>query len=345
MGELIRTKTGGSTGVSLELFFDKRCQEVRNAAALWSNRWSGWDLGDPVGALWGNPPAAKTVKQRLRSALLDRWIYLDTVNLSDQSMADFARRLARDRIRFLFGHAHSLYVFAGHIAARPVRGLRVRGIISTSMMLLPSERRTIERVFGCRVLNRYGCEEAGLIASECERGEGMHLNTEHLFIEFLREDGSPAAPGEEGDIVVTDLVNRAMPLIRYRVGDRGVLSARRCACGRGLPLMEKLSGRTADFLVAGDGRLVAGVSLVERTLTAIPGLEQLQIIQESPAEVRLNVVPDARYGPVSESRLLQEMRDVLGRDMRFSVRIVSRLERERNGKRRFSICRVGSAYQ
>ena len=104
-----------------------------------------------------------------------------------------------------------------------------------------------------------------LIASECERHQGLHLNIEHLFIEFLRPDGTQAAPGEEGTIVITDLINRGMPFIRYRIEDVGVPSDRRCTCGRGLPLMERVTGRVADYLKRRDGSLVAGVSLVERT--------------------------------------------------------------------------------
>jgi phenylacetate-CoA ligase len=212
-------------------------------------------------------------------------------------------------------------------------------------MLLPSERAVIESVFECRVGDRYGCEEVGLIASECERHNGMHLNVDHLFIEFLRPDGRPARSGEEGDIVVTDLINRGMPLIRYRVGDVGVPSARRCDCGRGSPLMERVVGRSADFLIKKDGSLVAGVSLVERTLTAIPGLEQMQIVQEELGALLINVVPDARYTAESEAALRREIETVFDDGTVVAVHRLSRLDQEKNGKYRFSICRVDARYQ
>lgn len=343
--DLIESKTGGSTGVSLKIYCDFECQQFRNAAALRSDKWSGWRLGEVRGALWGNPPVPRGFKANVRAALLDRLVFLDTVEMSAQNMDRFAAALRRRGVRVLYGHAHSLYVFANHAAASGVaEKLSIRSIISTSMVLLPNERRRIEQVFGCPVTDRYGCEEVGLIASECERHQGLHVNTDHLFVEVLRGDGTPAAPGEEGRVVITDLINRGMPLIRYEVGDVAVPSARTCACGRRRPLWDRVIGRTADFLVRPDGSLVAGVSLVERTLTAIPGIAQMQIVQDRVQELVINVVPDGDYSPGSEQLLRDEMARVFG-GVAITIRTGDRLEQERNGKYRFAICRVPSAYQ
>jgi phenylacetate-CoA ligase len=168
----------------------------------------------------------------------------------------------------------------------------------------------------------------------------MHLNIEHLFIEVLTPAGKPCAPGEEGKIVVTDLVNRSMPIIRYRVEDVGVLSAQRCACGRGQPLLDKLVGRTADYLRKVDGSQVAGVSLVERTLTAIPGIEQMQIVQPELRKIVLNVVPAADYTAATEAALVAEFQQVFGADTQFNVQRVEKIPQERSGKYRFSICQI-----
>ena len=344
MGDLVESRTGGSTGVSLRLYCDFRCQQFRNAAALRSDKWSGWRFGEARGALWGNPPVPEGLKASLRAALLDRLVYLDTVEMSAANMDRFIDELAARGIEVLYGHAHSLYVLANRAAARHESRLNIRSIISTSMVLLPTERRRMEQVFGCSVTDRYGCEEVGLIASECERHQGLHVNTDHLFVEVLRADGRPAAAGEEGRVVITDLINRGMPLIRYEVGDVAVPSARTCACGRNRPLWDRVIGRTADFLVKPDGSLVAGVSLVERTLTAIPGLAQMQIIQDHAEELVINVVPDGNFGPETERRLREEIRKVFG-SVTVSIRPGNALVQEKNGKYRFAICRVGTAYQ
>lgn len=333
-------KTGGSTGVSLTTYFDVRWQEVRNADAMRSNEWAGWLHGMKAAAIWGNPPVAHTLKEKLRSSLLDRLMYLDTMNLNPASLSDFVVRWRRDRPEVLFGHSHSLYMLAKYLVDSGVQDLRPRGIVSTSMMLLQAERQVIEAAFACKVTDRYGCEEVGLIASECEQHQGFHLNIEHLFIEFLRPDGSAAAPGEEGAIVVSDLLNRGMPLLRYRVEDVGVPSERLCACGRGFPLMERVAGRVADYLKKPDGSMVAGVSLVERTLTAIDGIEQMQIVQPAARRIDLNIVRAPDYSPTSESTLLAEFQHVFGADFEIRISYVANIPQEASGKYRFSICRI-----
>src|SRR5215469_7466146 len=303
-GALGQHKTGGSTGVALTTYFDQAWRDPRAADALRTNQWAGCLYGMKTASLWGNPPLPATFKQRLRAQLLDRFIYLDTIDLNDRSIGEFISRWRRGKPEVLYGHAHSLYILARYLLAHDIRDLRPRGIISTSMMLLQHERAVIEEAFSSRVFDRYGSEEVGLIAAECERHTGLHLNIEHLYIEFLLADGTAAAPGEEGAIVITDLLNRGMPFIRYRIEDMGVPAAAPCACGRGLPLMERVTGRVADYLKRRDGSMVAGVSLVERTLTAIDGIEQLQVVQPAIDQIILNVVRAPDFSAATEQALL-----------------------------------------
>jgi phenylacetate-CoA ligase len=339
--ELVEARTGGSTGTALTVHFDRRCQELRNAAEMRSDRWAGCDIGMQIAALWGNPPAANTLKARLRKLLLlDRVFFLDTMDLNDRTVLDFVRQWRRKKPSVLFGHAHSIYMVATYLQRFGVRDLRPKSIVSTSMMLLSPERALIEKTFDCPVTDRYGCEEVGLIASECEQHSGLHLNVDHMVVEFLRDDGSQAQPGEEANIVVTDLINRGMPLIRYCVGDLGVLSDRICGCGRGLPLMERVTGRRADFLKRPDGSLVAGVSLVERTLTAFPGIEQMQLLQDELRRVCVKIVKDGHFAPESEQTLRRELQVVFGDETTIDIHYVDRLDQTRSGKYRFSICNV-----
>lgn len=338
--DLVESRTGGSTGKALTLYCDKQCQELRNAAAMRSDQWAGWDIGMKVAAVWGNPPAANTLKKKLRNLLLDRFMYLDTMQIDETSVMRFVQEWYREEPKVLFGHSHSLFILATFLRKLDIHDLRPQGIISTSMMLLDPERRIIEEIFRCKVTNRYGCEEVSLIACECERRDGLHVNLDHVVVEFLRDDCTQAAPGEEANIVVTELINRGMPLIRYRVEDMGVSSAMNCACGRGLPLMEKVVGRRADFLKRLDGSLVAGVSLVERTLTAIAGIEQMQLVQNQIDEVEVKLVTDDLWGKNVEAALLRELRSVFGNEVKISITQVAKLDQTGAGKYRFAICNI-----
>ncbi len=338
--DLRRAKTGGSTGVSLEIYCDEPGIQRRAAAALRSDEWSGWRLGQPMAAVWGNPPVARTLKNRLRAALKDRIIYLDTMRIDEPALERFVADWKRMRPGLLFGHAHSLFILAEHLRDTGCR-LDPSGVIATSMMLLEPERRVIESVCGVPVTNRYGCEEVSLIACECEQHRGLHLNADHVITEFLRDDGTPCAAGEDGRLVVTELVNLGQPLIRYELGDRGVPSDRACPCGRGLPLMEQVTGRTADFLLAEGGYRVQGISIIENTLTRLPGIRQMQVVQDEPLRLVVNLVPGPGWGDDVRQALVATLREILGAGMAIDIRAGERIPQEANGKYRFTICRVG----
>lgn len=336
---LLHYSTGGSTGKALDLYITEECSELRNACTRRHDRWTGWEIGDAIGAVWGNPKLPKTIKEKLMHHLLQPYIYLDTMALSDQSVLNFVEHWDATKPSLLYGHAHSLFILAKYLQKLACYRIQPKGILSTSMMLVDHERTLIEDVFSCKVTDRYGCEEVSLIGSECEKHEGLHMNIEHLVIEFLNEDGDPVQPGEHGNIVVTDLMNEAMPFIRYRVEDVGFPLERMCSCGRGLPLMGSVTGRTADFLVKHDGNRVAGVSLIENTLTKLPGIDQMQIVQEAVDSIHLRVVPGNDFNQIISADLTKYFEEVFPQTT-VTLEEVSEILPESSGKYRFSICKV-----
>ena len=337
--DLATAKTGGSTGVALQVYCDRKGVEKRAGAALRSDEWSGWRIGQPLAAIWGNPPVPRTLKNKLHRLLKDRIIYLDTMKIDDVAIDRFLAQWRRMKPGMLYGHAHSIFILCENLKNRG-RSLNPQGVVATSMMLIEPERRLIEDVCSIPVTNRYGCEEVSLIGCECAEHRGMHLNADHNIVEFLRDDGTPCAPGQDGAIVVTELINFGMPMIRYEVGDRGVSTDRLCLCGRGLPLMESITGRTADFLKAQDGSRVAGISIIENTLTKLPGIKQLQIVQDEALSVAVNLVPGDGYGDEVAGELTETLRDILGRDFVVDINQVEAMPRESSGKYRFTICRI-----
>ncbi|HXG11937.1 MAG TPA: phenylacetate--CoA ligase family protein [Gemmataceae bacterium] len=342
--DLHRKETSGSTGVPLAIFLDDDSLQWKRACTLRADEWSGWRFGERVARLWGNPPhLQRGWRGRLRNALLERGEWLDTLRMDEAALAAFAARLRRKPPALLFGHAHSVYLFAEYLRQTGGPPIRPRGIITTAMVLHTWQRRRIEEVFGCPVTNRYGCEEVSLIACECERHEGLHINADSVYVEILR-DGRPAQPGEPGSVVVTDLTNRAMPLIRYQVGDVAVLSARRCPCGRGLPLLEQLEGREADYVVTPTGELISGISLTDHFACQIPGVVQLQIIQEKVDHFRFRLVRGPDFGPHSMERMRALVAQRFGPGIGYECQFVDRIPQEPSGKYRFCISKVPNPF-
>ncbi len=336
--------TSGSTGVPVEVLVDEAAMQFKRACTLRSDEWSGWRLGRRAAKLWGHPLSERPGwRGRVRNLLLDRTRFLDTLGMDEAALTGFARSLRRCPPSLLFGHAHSLYLFAEFVRARGGAGFRPDGVIATAMVLHDWQRRAVEEVFGCPVTNRYGCEEVSLIACECERHRGLHVNADGVYVELLR-DGAPAEPGESGSVVVTDLVNRAMPLLRYQVGDVATASARRCPCGRGLPLLEHLEGREADYVVTPEGELISGISLTDHFACQVPGAAQMQIIQETPRRFVFRVVRGPGFGPDSLSRLAEMVAERFGPDAEFACEYLDRIPQEASGKYRFCVSKVANPF-
>jgi phenylacetate-CoA ligase len=341
---LICKRTSGSTGVSVEVLVEETSQQFKRACTLRCDEWSGWRFGEPVAMVWGNPEYVKRGwRGRLRNTLLERAIYLDTLKMDTEALARFAQQLQRRQPTLIYGHAHSVFLFAEYVRRTGLPGIRPRGVITTAMVLHNWQRRTIEEVFGCPVTNRYGCEEVSLIACECEQHHGLHINAEGVYVEVLR-DGLTAAPGEPGSVVVTDLRNRAMPILRYQVGDVAVLSERQCPCGRGLPLLERLEGREADYVVTAAGEMISGISLTENFALHVPGLAQLQIIQETVLRFLFRIVRGPDFGPASLQRIGELVAERFGPDVVHKIEFVDAIPQEPSGKYRFCISRVENPF-
>lgn len=325
-------RTSGSTGVPLNIYIDEPAVQWKTACTLRSDEWSGWRLGQRVAKVWGNPEYRHFgFKGQLRNYFFDRAVYLDTLNLNDARIAEFAAIIRRHRPGLIFGHAHSLYLLACSLKKSGIMDVRPNGIISTAMLLHKWQRVVIEQVFGCPVTNRYGCEEVSLIACECEEHNGLHINTDSIHT---------SVDSATGQLLVTDLTNRAMPLIRYRIGDVVVPSSRVCHCGRGLPLIEGVEGREADYVVTPAGRLISGISLTENFALLIPGTAQVQVVQESLTELRIRLVPDEAFGAHSRQKIDELVQELFGSGVLYDVELVDAIPQEPSGKYRFCISKI-----
>jgi phenylacetate-CoA ligase len=336
--DLIPNQTGGSTGTPVSFFLsgDRKCS--RAAATLRHNRWAGWEVGDKAAVLWGAPRdrPADGWRSRLRGLLLREPLWLDTGCVTEAELAAFHNALQRYQPKIIQAYARSAVLFARYLQEQNLTAYRPHAIVTSAEVLEPADRELLESVFGCQVFNRYGCREVSVLASECEAHSGLHVMAEGLFLEIETPSG-PARPGEVGAILVTDLLNHAMPLIRYRIGDMGSWAAGQCRCGRGLPRLQSVEGRVTDFLVGCEGRLVSGVFLATYVVAQRPSLGQVQIRQDRPAAITYRVKPGRDHNPVEDGNYLRcTTRQYLGDRAEVRVEIVDDLPSEASGKFLFS---------
>jgi phenylacetate-CoA ligase len=207
-----------------------------------------------------------------------------------------------------------------------------RVVICHGELLTDEQQETLRRVFGCDVRNQYGAQEFNRIAWDCDRRSGLHVDADSVVVEIARDDGTLAAPGEEGELVVTGLTNTLMPLVRYRIGDLGHLVGTPCACGRGLPLVKLTEGRRDDVLILPDGRRVGPRSLAPR-IEELRGFLQYRVIQNAPDRVEVLVVRDGHESGGPE-QIRGTITRVLGPNVSVDVRYVEEIDLNRRGKLR-----------
>lgn len=341
---LARFNTGGSSGEPLIFFIGKE-RVAHDVAAKWrATRWWGVDIGDPEIVLWGSPIelGSQDRLRLLRDALM-RTKLLPAFEMSPDRVAGFIREIRAMRPKMLFGYPSAFSHIAQHAEAHGTRldDLGIRVAFVTSEQLYDHQRALIERVFGCPVANGYGGRDAGFIAHQCPAG-GLHLTHEDIIVEIVDAEGHVQGPGQAGEIVVTHLATRDFPFIRYRSGDVGVLDDRPCACGRTLPLLREVRGRTSDFIVARDGTVMHGLALIY-IIRDLPGVRQFKIVQESLDLTRILLVTDDRFDAGRLTGIERDAKARLGEEVTVEVRLVDDIPPEKSGKYRYVVSHVDAA--
>jgi phenylacetate-CoA ligase len=329
--------TGGTTGKPMPFYRDPTCLSYRAALTHVFDGWYGKRVGDRLALVWGarqDYARFGRLKADIRNALLDRLVVLDASSMTAQSMDHFARALRRLRPALTRAYPRAMYIFAEHVRARGLTGVETGPIVATAEPLYPTQRRFIEEVFGRPVYDRYGAREIGFVATECPEARGMHWRPDSVFLE-----SESAAPNEAGEMLVTDLRNYGMPLIRYQIGDMVALRNGTCSCGRSLPLLGQIVGRDTEMLRSTTGALVAGAVVATHVLGHHVELSQVQLIQEDLRHFTVRLVRDARTA-AHEAYLRQALPRYLGADAVLAFELVDAIPREASGKACVVICRL-----
>lgn len=343
--ELIPSFSGG-TGDQVKFYITKEQMSWELAAEFRAYMWAGYHLGDKCANLWGSSFDISKQERMLKkvTSYIERVETSSTYVVNDQTISDLVKRLQILQPEVVKGYASSVYFVAKKMLDDKV-DLSPRTVLTSAESLLPHWRETIERAFGCRVFDYYGSREIGAIAAECPSHCGYHISAENVVLEFVK-DGEHVSPGEQGEIIATNLRNFGMPLIRYRIGDAGVASDEACSCGRGLPIMKSVDGRVSQFVSMLDREtnkiiplLAAGPGIIAKVMDQVP-VDNYRVLQEDLSKVVILVMPKKTFSEHHKRFILDFLYNYIGKYIEVEIQMVDDLPPLPSGKRSVVLSKI-----
>ncbi len=322
LSSCIRTRTSGATGVPLEIISNRADRSIMNPSFI------------RVYLAWGLKPWHKLTFFQTRPELLKRKSWYENLhifpsqNLSSQDKPETCiEKLLLRRPYLLHGYAMTLKLFANAVQTRGIENIHIPLIVNTSGMLDHHGRQMLSSVFQAKVIDIYASEEAGsVIAWECPCCSDYHINTDTLIVEFLK-DGKPAGPGEEGEVVITNLHNYSMPFIRYQQEDIGILSDKEPSCKRGLPLMKEIRGRSGDYVI-----LPSGTKLTPHPFFMIlddfVDIGEWRLIQKSINEIYVEIAATDIFNENNLEIISQRLSSIVGGTIKINISLVDQIRRD-----------------
>ncbi len=287
---LLTRKTGGSTGPKLIVSYDPKGLDITAAAHRRCLRWAGKkvgqkevhfssDLGVPISPIDRRREYWKCFSLNRENILIN--IY------DEQKMSGIHEHLRHIRPVLVQGYPSMAYNLAKYAETRPPeKRVRFRIYEATGETLLDFQRAKIEEVFQCEVYDRYGNAEFGVVAHECREHHGLHIFSDIVYVESIRDEVSQGLP----ELVVTGLTNLGMPLIRYRTGDLGELTWEPCRCGLPYPRIINLQGRVHDLILLEDGKVMSTELLLD-IMDRCGGMDDFQVAEHG-NRIEIHLLPD-----------------------------------------------------
>lgn len=324
-------QSSGSTGTPTKIGFSKKMHQTWSAAFEARIRnWAGLTRLDSRGMIGGrrvvpegiaNPPFH-------RYNFKEKQAYFSAYHISKDNAKYYLDAIKRNNLHYMTGYAMSNFILARFIEEAGLSAPSLKAVITSSEKLTKEMRDTFSRVYNCKTYDSYsGVEACGLI-SECEFGS-LHISPDVGIMEIIKSDGSIAGPGEIGEVISTGLLNYDQPLIRYRIGDSVRLSEnQQCSCGREMPIVSEILGRTEDIVIGADGREMVRFHGI---FVEIKGLIEGQIIQHDYDFIEVKIISRSDFDKDQEGLMKQRLVSQLG-DIKVKFSYVNKIDLGPNGK-------------
>ncbi len=329
---LVKKRTSGSSGSPLNVYYTPEDRIYRTLMHLRILFHNGMGWRDRMAHISDSRHATEDRYSFQKLGFLPKdFIY--AADPAEKQLTD----LAKINPDVIYSYASSMSLLAAEIERQGQSLIHPRLIFTTGELLSPDERECINRVFKVKLRDIYGVVEMGDVAWQCPALDGYHLNADSFWVE-IDAGGRPAQPGEAGRLVITNLHSRAMPFIRYEVGD--VLSVAEnvpCPCGCTFPRIKVLQGRADDWLHGADGHKISPLIFV---IASIPGVQQYRMIQRSYEHLLVEILPGSDFGPDTLTKVQEHVLEVMGPGLHVEVKRVGVISKEASGKMRRVISEI-----
>lgn len=343
-----RNSSGGTTGQPTVFWQDSFYWDMVIASKLYTFEMLGKRLGEPEMKIWGSERdlSEGTIgwKARLQNFLYNR-DFQQCFHLPSARVDEIVRRINQIRPKLIWSYRDGIDVVAGHILRKGLEVHSPTAIVAGGATLYPHIVKTVEAAFQAPLVNYYGSREFGGVACQCLEREGLHIASYASVVEVVDERARPVVD-REGELAITSLHNYTMPLIRYQIGDRGTMSSRTCACGRGFPMLESISGRIVERFVNARGDTVDPIYFIRMIRLLYPPayLQRFQMVQERTDHIRVNMILEegASSSDVRAKlpRFTEAVRLVMGEECEVKYEFVSEIPLTASGKHQYIVCRV-----
>ena len=337
--------SGGSTGEPVKIIQDTYYSYHSEARKNICFQWAGLETGDNLIKLWGSERdilGTNRLLDKIKNFLKNE-IILNAFILSHPIMKKFIKIFNSSKPSVILAYVNAIYELSNFAKNENIKVSHQKSVISTSGVLYPFLRKEIEMIFGCEVYDQYGSREVSCIASECEYHNGLHISEETIILEIVDENGNECPVGVEGDVLVTSLVNYAMPIMRYKIGDRAIMEPGFCKCGRFHKRLKNVVGRSMDNFKLRDGTIIPSEYFIHFIGVVLNRgiLKKIQIIQKSYDVIDLHVVY-SNEEILSEDiqNIIQAVKKVMGENCTVNIHEKENIAPNNSGKYRYTICEL-----
>ena len=321
----ILRSTSGSSGVPLKVLFDEKAWDFLDAIYARALFAAGYRPWDKLAYYWF-PPFNKTKFYELLGIMKKHWM---VYTIPEEKQIERLKKINPDVI---YCFPSTLYLLGKMIIRNGIDSINPRIIISHGEILTEEVRKFIETAFGAEVFDQYGSTEFNRMGWECKMHEGLHIDVDSIVLEVIEFEGrEQVSTGERGNVVVTGLVNRLMPFIRYKIGDIGILSDDNCQCNRAFPLLEKIEGRQDDFIVLPSGKIIAPRSIVHLIMN-ITGIWKFKVLQKKKDKIEIRIVKDKKFSKNTISEIKRRMKKIIAESVDIDIKVVDDIPRNKHGK-------------